>query len=190
MNRSRLLASVLVVVLAVVSIGTATAWFSDSAILQFEITAAPDFDPDGHDKVWVCKLIGPPEDPWVKPGKNPIHVSIESTDAEEAFTDSHPSYIVEHGDVECEARPADGPSLAPVIPDTETPDVVDEPDADRTALSTTTTTTVITTTTPSEPSDQTPTTTTSTPPPETSTTTLPPETTTTTQPTTTSEAGD
>lgn len=50
----------------------------------------------------MCKLVRPPDGPKVNEGDNPIHVSADSNDAQEAFSDSHPSYVVEGGDVECE----------------------------------------------------------------------------------------
>lgn len=102
MRHSRLLASILALTLAGLTIGTATAWLSDSETITYEISAASDFGDEPVEKVWVCKLVGPPDEPKVKEGDNPIHVSADSIEAEEAFSDTHPSYVVESGDVECE----------------------------------------------------------------------------------------
>lgn len=154
MRNRRLLASLVAVALAAVSMGTATAWFSDSATIRFEITAADNFGPGTGEKVWVCKLVGPPDDPSVKPGKNPIHVSVESIDAEEGFSDAHPSYVVEHGDVVCEVPKASPVTevAEPVI--AEAPAVEETPDPPDPTTTTTveelTTTTVEPTTTTTE----------------------------------------
>lgn len=102
MRHSRLLGSILVLTLAGLSIGAATAWLSDSETITYEISAASDFSGVPDEKVWVCKLVGPPHDPKVKEGGNPIHVEADSVEAREAFSDTHPSYVVESGDVECE----------------------------------------------------------------------------------------
>lgn len=168
MRRNRLLASLVAMALAAVSIGTATAWFSDSETLRFEITAADDFDHASGEKIWVCKLIGPPDNPSVKPGKNPIQVSVNSVDGDEGFSDTHPSYIVEHGDVVCEI-----PGASPE-PDSRQPDVVDKPvieEASDTSDSTTTTTVEDTSTTTLEPTTTTTETVTSTTAPDTDSTT-------------------
>jgi len=120
MKTSRILASVLVVALAGMSLGVATAWFSDSETITYQISAASDFGDEAEEKVWVCKLVGSPDELEVKDGKNPIHVSVNSTDADEGFSDAHPSYVVEDGDVECE------------VPDLEEPDTdhasIEDPD--------------------------------------------------------------
>lgn len=162
MRRNRILASLVAIVLAALSIGTATAWFSDSETMRFEITAAGHFDNEGG-KVWVCKLVGPPDDLRVKPGKNPIHVSVNSLDANEGFSDAHPSYVVAHGDVVCEvpATPAPDEAVAPIAP-TPTTEIQPKPsesttttlrEETTTTADTTTTTTeqVVTTTVPEEP---------------------------------------
>lgn len=142
--------------------GTATAWFSDSETVRFEITAADDFASGTGEKVWVCKLVGPPENPSVKPGKNPIHVSIDSIDAEEGFADAHPSYVVEHGDVVCEVPESsrvpeetqpiivDPPSIeeTPDPPDSTTTTTVDEPTTTTVEPNTSTTESAPTTTVP------------------------------------------
>ncbi len=143
----------LVVALAALSMGTATAWLADSATVRFEITAADDFGPDLAEKVWVCKLVGPPDNPIVKPGRNPIHVSVDSIDAEEGFSDAHPSYVVDSGDVACEVPDAsEAPEEAqPVVVDSptieETPDLPDSTTTTTVAEDTTTTTVESTTTT-------------------------------------------
>lgn len=102
MTRWRLLVGILALSLAGLTIGAAAAWLSDSETITYEINAASDFGDASVEKVWVCKLIGPPHDPKVKEGDNPIHVSADSNDAQETFSDSHPSYVVEDGDVERE----------------------------------------------------------------------------------------
>jgi hypothetical protein len=146
LRRNRFLVSLVTVALAALSIGTATAWFSDSATIRFEISAAEDFGSDDGGKVWVCKLIGPPDNPSVKAGKNPIHVSVNSVDAEEGFSDAHPSYVVEHGHVICIVPETSGPPESDDAPEpriVETP-AVEEPEP---SDSTTTTTMVADTTT-------------------------------------------
>lgn len=52
--------------------------------------------------VWVCKLVGPLDHPQLAAGRDPIQVSVESPVADDAYSDSHPSYIVDDGNVECE----------------------------------------------------------------------------------------
>jgi hypothetical protein len=177
MRRNRVLASLITVALAALSIGTATAWFSDSATIRFEISAADDFDGDDRGKVWVCKLIGPPEDPSVKPGQNPIHVSAGSLDAEEGFSDAHPSYVVEHGEVVCAVPvlPIDSPQKVPTSPE---PRAVEPPSEEATPPDPTTTTSAVAETTTSSSPTSTSTTTSS----------IPGPTTTTTAPTSTSSA--
>lgn len=102
MRRTRLLSLLLIVgLVATVSLATATAWYSDSETFTHQVTASDDFG-GATPKVWVCKLVGPPEDPSLAPGNNPIEVSLDSLDALEGFADAHPSYVVESGDVECE----------------------------------------------------------------------------------------
>ena len=177
MRRNRILASLVTVALAAVSIGTATALFSDSATIRFEISAADDFGGNDGAKVWVCKLIGPPDNPSVKAGKNPIYVSANSVDADEGFSDAHPSYVVEHGDVICALPGQDEPpeSATKVAPEpkiVETPPVEEPKPSDSTttttmAAETTTTSTASTTTMPDS------TTTAPRQDPQTTTTTLP-----------------
>jgi hypothetical protein len=99
-KHARLLVSTLVVPLAILSLGVATAWLSDSGTFHHTITAAESFS-GSTEKVWVCKLVGPPDDPHVAEGKNPIHVSANSVDADDAASDDHPSYVAEDGEVEC-----------------------------------------------------------------------------------------
>lgn len=153
MRRKRLLVSVLVVALAALSMGTATAWLADSATVRFEITAADDFGPDLAEKVWVCKLVGPPDNPIVKPGRNPIHVPVDSIDAEEGFSDAHPSYVVDSRDVVCEVPDAsEAPEEAqPVV---DSPTIEETPDLPGSTTTTTvaedTTTTMESTTTTAE----------------------------------------
>jgi hypothetical protein len=167
MTRMRLLASLLLIGLAGSSIGAMGAWFSDSGALRFEIEAADDFGGEEPAKVWVCKLVGPPGSTKVKEGKNPIHVSINSTDADQGFSDAHPSYIVENGDVVCVVPTPDEETTSEVVGR-----LLPDPTTTTSTTSTTTTTSTSTTTT------STTTTTTSTTP--TTTTTIPETTTTTT----------
>lgn len=146
MRRRRILASLVVVTLALLAIDTANAWMSGSQSVRFEITAA-DFDQpdDTGGKVWVCKLIGPPDEPRVKPGKNPIHVSIASLDAEQAFSDAHPSYVVEHAEVEC-AVPASTGLVEPPDRNVEPGPAGDDPGPEETTSTTAdpgTTTTIV-----------------------------------------------
>jgi hypothetical protein len=101
MKHARLLVSTLVVALAILSLGVATARLSDSGTIRHSITAAESFS-GSTDKIWVCKLVGPPDDPRVAEGTNPIQVSADSVDADDAFSDAHPSYVVEDGEIECE----------------------------------------------------------------------------------------
>lgn len=101
MNRSTRLAVWVLTALAALSVSPSFAFFSDSGSFARSFTAAGDFadtDPDTDEKVWVCKIVGPPGGYFLKPGKNPIHVSVNSVDAEEGFSDAHPSYIVEPGE--------------------------------------------------------------------------------------------
>lgn len=164
MRHTRLLASILSIALAALSVGVATAWYSDSAAINYQISAASDFGDEPDEKVWVCKLIGPPDDPQVKEGKNPIHVSVNSIHAEEGFSDAHPSYVVEHGNVECSvsekhavdrnSREEEQVESPPISPSTST---------STTSTSSTTTTSTTTTTTTSTTSTSTPSTTTTTP---------------------------
>ena len=173
MRRNRFFASLVTVALAAFSIGTATAWFSDSATIRFEISAADDFGGNHGAKVWVCKLIGPPDNPSVKRGKNPIHVSANSVDASEGFSDAHPSYVVEHGDVICtvpdgDQSPESDTKVAPEPGVIETPSIEEPTPPD----STTTTSTVAESTTTSSTTTSTTTTTTV---PVSSTTALPEE---------------
>ena len=165
MRRNRFLASLVTVALAALSIGTATAWFSDSATIRFEISAADDFGGSDGDKVWVCKLIGPPDDPRVKAGKNPIHVSVNSVDADEGFSDAHPSYVVEHSDVICTVPGADESpeSDTKVVPEPrviETPSIEEPTPPDPTTTTsmvaeTTTTSSTTTSTTTTVPASST-----------------------------------
>lgn len=94
------MASTLIVALAALSLSVATAWFSDSGELHHSISAAPSFG-ERPDKVWVCRLVGPMDDPRVADGKNPIFVSVNSVEGEHAFSDAHPSYVVDNGETEC-----------------------------------------------------------------------------------------
>lgn len=127
MGRTRILASVLVVALAGMSLGVATAWFSDSETIAYQISAASDFGEEVEEKVWVCRLVGSPDDPEIKAGENPIHVSVNSTDAEEGFSDAHPSYVVEDGEVECEVPDLEKPDVEGAA--NEDPDQVDQAEA-------------------------------------------------------------
>jgi hypothetical protein len=167
MRRNRVLASLITVTLAALSIGSATAWFSDSATLRFEISAADDFDGSDGGTVWVCKLIGPSNAPTLKPGKNPIHVAANSLDAEEAFSDAYPSYVVEHGDVVCLV-----PAISPIEPPEKLPEprAIETPSEDAAIPDPPTTTSTIAETTSSSSTPSTSTTTSSIPPPTTTTT--------------------
>lgn len=68
-------------------------------------------EPEPEKMVWVCKIVGSPGDYRVKEGKNPIYVSVNSTDADEAFADSHPSYIVDGEDSACTYTPPPPPEV-------------------------------------------------------------------------------
>ena len=170
MTRFRLGISLIAIGLASLGVGAATAWFSDSGTIQFDILAAVDFGHhDEEANVWVCKLVGPPDSPSLAPGKNPIHVSSNAVDAEEGFSDAHPSYVVEHGDVECVVPAPDEPGTSEVsglLPEVTT--------------TTTTSSSTTTTTTTTAPEAETTTTTTTTAPEVETTTTTGPETGTTT----------
>jgi hypothetical protein len=184
LRRNRFLVSLVTVALAALSIGTATAWFSDSATIRFEISAANDFGDDDGGKVWVCKLTGPPSSPSLKPGKNPIHVSVDSVDAEEGSSNEHPSYVVEHGDVVCTVPETGGPPESEDAPEpktVETPDVEEPEPSDPT-----TTTTMVAETTATTGASTTTTTTV----PAASTTTAPPEDPQTTTTTTVAQSDD
>lgn len=106
----RALVMVIVLGLAAVTIPAAFAYFSEVGTFRYTITAAHDFggddDGDQEEKVWVCKVVGHPEDPRLKEGKNPIRVGVDSADARDGFSDEHPSFIVD-GHMECEWQPED-----------------------------------------------------------------------------------
>lgn len=167
MTRIRLLASVLIITLAILSIGTAEAWLSDSGTLRRTISAAPGSTHQDDPKVWVCTLVGPPHDPSVKEGRNPIKVSTYSIQAEEGFSDAHPSYVVENGGAKCEV-----PQGEETDENSDDEPRSTDPGSTPTSPTNTTTTTTPTTTTTS------PTTTTTTTPSPTTTTTTPATTTT------------
>ncbi len=177
MRNTRLLVSMLLVALAALSVGVATAQWSDSETITYEITAAGDFADEPEEKVWVCKLVGPPHDPKVKKGENPIHVSVNSIDAEEGFSDAHPSYVVEHGNVGCSVPAEDAEDRSsrekgrvepPPIPPTSTSTTSTSSTTSTTTTTTTTTSTSTTSTTtttfPTTTTSSTSTTTTTTPP--------------------------
>lgn len=100
MRVDRRLVSLLLVALAGVSLGVATAWMSDSGTFNYTVTAAAP-EGDGGDRIWTCKLAGPPAEPKLAPGQNPLQVSVNSVDAQDAFSDAHPSYVVESGEIVC-----------------------------------------------------------------------------------------
>lgn len=176
MRTRRVLASILVVALGGVSVGVATAWYSDSGTIEYQISAASDFGGEPDEKVWVCKLTGPPHDPEVKKGDNPIHVSVNSAHAEEGFSDAHPSYVVEHGDVECsvpeesamDRGSRDEEQVEPTSPSPET-------STSTTSTSTTSTSSTTTSTTSTSTSTSTTTTTTTSTSTTTTTTASPPD---------------
>jgi hypothetical protein len=65
-----------------------------------------DDDGDEHDgddkKVWVCVVLVRKDGiHLLKPGKNPVHVSVNSHDARDAASADHPSYVVDDGAVQC-----------------------------------------------------------------------------------------
>lgn len=104
--RSLLVAVLILGVGGLLTLG-ATAWMSDSGSISWMITAADTEEPtEPQETVWVCKMIGPPGDARLKQGENPIEVGLDSTDAEEAFSDAHPSFVVDPGE-DCE-KPSDG----------------------------------------------------------------------------------
>lgn len=150
MKRQQVVVSLLAIALVALSIGTATAWFADSETLRFEITAAGDFE-DVETKVWVCKIVGPPDDLQVKPGVNPIHVSANSLDADDAFSDTHPSYVVENGDVVCVVPETDNAEpearVSPATEEAEPPESTTTTATTTTQPSTTTSTVAAATTT-------------------------------------------
>ena len=65
-----------------------------SAMLVGLMAPAAANEGQGAEKVWVCKMVGQPGDARPSTGLNPIHVSENSTDAQEAFSDAHPSFVV------------------------------------------------------------------------------------------------
>ncbi|MFP3915704.1 MAG: hypothetical protein ACLFWM_12570 [Actinomycetota bacterium] len=100
----RLAVMVMCLALAALMIRAAFAPLSDRGEFEYRITAADHFG-DGDreepgERVWVCRVVGPPGNLRVKEGENPIHVSVASSEALEAFAGSHPSYVVEEGE-EC-----------------------------------------------------------------------------------------
>ena len=101
--------------------GGASAYFSDSGSVEVQISAASvtTVPPSLPQKVWVCKMVGPPDNPRLAPGENPIHVSVNSLDAQNGFSDAHPSYVVDEG-AECVV-----PDRAnePAPPDTTVPPI-------------------------------------------------------------------
>ena len=69
----------------------------DGGVLQ-DLGVSPPADVDDPDKmIWVCKVVGHPEQPRLI-GEDPLYVSVHSRDGREAFSDEHPSYVVEEGD--------------------------------------------------------------------------------------------
>lgn len=99
--------SALVLGLASLSLGVAHAWLSSSAGLHHTISAASSFG-ETSDEVWVCKLVGSTDDLRLAEGKNPIHVSVLSIDAQQGFSDNHPSYLVKDGESVCHVPDSDG----------------------------------------------------------------------------------
>lgn len=101
------------------TIGGTSAYFSDSGSVEVQVSAASvtTVSPSLPKKVWVCKMVGTPDNPRLAPGKNPIHVSVNSVDAHNGFSDAHPSYIVDEG-AECVVP--DG-ATEPVPPETTVP---------------------------------------------------------------------
>ncbi|HHU39169.1 MAG TPA: hypothetical protein GXZ45_07825 [Propionibacterium sp.] len=60
------------------ALATATALASTAALVGLAVDASA-----AEHKVWVCKYVGKPgEDEVLKPGKNPIQVSYNATDAD------------------------------------------------------------------------------------------------------------
>ncbi len=101
----------------------AGAWFSASASRTYTITTgtwdndAEDGDPEEPDtssKVWGCKLVGPPGQPQLSRGENPIRVVASST-SDGRFSDGHGSPVVEEGSTarNWTSRIGSHPSTAP-----------------------------------------------------------------------------
>lgn len=178
---TRIALAVIVAALAASTIAPSFGFFSDSGSWRYTVTAAgvsgdgqqdetsdevTDEAADG--KVWVCKVVGSPGNYFLAPGENPIHVSVHSVDAQEGFSDAHPSYVVQPGE-ECtwprqdpdptrraaaEPEPDDrsaGSTMTTTDPaETQPPD--SEPEATETPEETATTTT----TTSTVPADEAP----------------------------------
>ena len=190
MKRRRRFALALIVVgLAALSIPTAFGYFSDSATINYSITAADKFD-GGERFVWVCKVIGEEGNYRLSPGKNPIKVSVDALDEDGEFPDAQPSYLVGEGET-C-TWPRDGAETSATRRPEPTPTTVPAVSASTSSSTTTTivrepatsssTTTPSTTSTRSSTSTTTSTSTTSTTTTSSTTTTLPPDTTSTTEP--------
>ena len=111
MRRVRLvLLALLVAGVGVVMAGSAIGWMSDSGEFHWSITVAR----APEETVWVCKMVGPPDDPHLAPGENPIEVSVNSASAAEAFSDAHPSYVVEEGEQCVEPSIGEEPDREPI----------------------------------------------------------------------------
>lgn len=84
---------------------------TSSATVGITIQAAEDFpsedpqedeDPtDEEEKVWICKLVGQPDNPNLAEQNNPRQVSASATD-NGVFNDKHGSPVVDDGDVDCD----------------------------------------------------------------------------------------
>ncbi len=72
-------------------------------VVDTSTTLRLDPEPDRDDPgVWVCVVLTEGEPGWrLKPGRNPIHVSVNARDAQDGEAPEHPSYIVDAGDVTC-----------------------------------------------------------------------------------------
>lgn len=117
-----LLLTVIVALCASVVASPALAYFSTlGGSVTYSITTAERLDPD-EGQVWVCKLTGPPDEPRLARGENPIEVAPEAI-TDDHLNDQHHSPVVEEG-TDCDE----------VWPPDEDPDTrsQDETDAEQT----------------------------------------------------------
>lgn len=100
MTGRRLSLTVIVALVGSVVASPALAYFSTlGGSVTYSITTAERFDPD-EDRVWVCKLTGPPDEPRLARGENPIEVAPEAT-TDDHLNDQHGSPVVDE-DTDCD----------------------------------------------------------------------------------------